>query len=129
MSIRQVIKTDAAPAAIGPYSQAIVAGGMLHCSGQISIDPKTGELIDGDITAQAEQVLTNLGAVLSAAGSSFDQVIKCNVYLTDMANFAAVNEVYARYFTSDDPPARACVAVHQLPKLVLVEIDCIALVD
>jgi len=129
MSDRRVLHTDAAPAAIGAYSQAVVAGGLVHCSGQISIDPATNELIEGDVAAQAERALKNLGAVLEHAGSSFDRVLKCNVYLVDMGDFAAVNEVYARYFTGDEPPARACVAVHQLPKGVAVEIDCVALVD
>jgi 2-iminobutanoate/2-iminopropanoate deaminase len=129
MSERRIVHTTAAPGAIGPYSQAVVAGGLVHCSGQIAIDPASGEVLEGDAAAQAERALQNLGAVLEAAGSSFERVLKCNVYLVDMADFAAVNEVYARYFTGDEPPARACVAVHQLPKLVRVEIDCVALVD
>lgn len=129
MTERRIVHTSGAPGAIGPYSQAIVAGGLVHCSGQIAIDPASGEVLEEGAAAQAERALENLGAVLEAAGSSFARVLKCNVYLVDMADFAAVNEVYARYFTGDEPPARACVAVHQLPKLVRVEIDCVALVD
>lgn len=129
MRERRIIHTDLAPAAIGPYSQAVVAGGFVHCSGQVAIDPATQLVIDGDVTAQAEQVLKNLGAVLEAAGSSFARVVKCNVFLEDMSDFAAVNEVYGRYFSGDEAPARACVAVRELPKSVQVEIDCVALVD
>jgi 2-iminobutanoate/2-iminopropanoate deaminase len=129
MTERRIVHTDRAPAAIGPYSQAVVAAGLVHCSGQIAIDPATQELVQGDVVAQAERCLENLGAVLSAAGSSFERVLKCNVYLTDMADFARVNEVYARYFTGDEPPARAAVAVRELPRSVLVEIDCVALAD
>jgi len=126
MTKRAIVHTESAPAAIGAYSQAVIAAGLVHCSGQIALDPATGALIEGDVTAQAERVLTNLGAVLEAAGSSFARVVKCNVYLSDMADFAAVNEVYGRYFTGDEPPARACVAVATLPKNVDVEIDCVA---
>jgi 2-iminobutanoate/2-iminopropanoate deaminase len=129
MSERQIIHTDLAPAAIGAYSQAVVAAGLVHCSGQVAIDPATQVFIDGDVTVQAERALENLGAVLEAAGSSLARVLKCNVYLVDMGDFAAVNEVYSRYFTGDEPPARACVAVRELPKSALVEIDCVALVD
>jgi 2-iminobutanoate/2-iminopropanoate deaminase len=129
MSARRIVHTDQAPAAIGPYSQAVVAAGLVHCSGQIAIDPATQELVEGDVVVQAERCLENLGAVLRAAGSSFERVLKCNVYLADMADFARVNEVYARYFTGDEPPARAAVAVRELPRSVLVEIDCVALAD
>lgn len=129
MTERRIVHTDQAPAAIGPYSQAVVAAGLVHCSGQIAIDPATQELVQGDVVAQAERCLENLGAVLSAAGSSFERVLKCNVYLADMGDFARVNEVYARYFTGDEPPARAAVAVRELPRSVLVEIDCVALAD
>lgn len=129
MSERQIIHTDLAPAAIGAYSQAVVAAGLVHCSGQVAIDPATQVFIDGDVTVQAERALENLGAVLEAAGSSLARVLKCNVYLVDMGDFAAVNEVYSRYFTGDEPPVRACVAVRELPKSALVEIDCVALVD
>lgn len=127
MSERTRVQTDQAPAAIGPYSQAIVAGGFVHCSGQVAIDPATGAVVDGDVVAQTEQVLRNLRAVLSAAGSSLERVVKCNVYLKDMGDFAAVNEVYATAFPGDAPPARAAVEVARLPKDVLVEIDCLAL--
>lgn len=127
MAQRRIVRTNLAPAAIGPYSQAVVAGGFVHCSGQICIDPKTGELVPGDIAAQTELVLTNLGELLKAAGSSLDHVVKCNVFLTDMGDFAAMNEVYAKFFAMDEPPARACVEVRRLPKDVQVEIDCVAL--
>lgn len=125
---RRKIHTESAPAAIGPYSQAIVHGGLVHCSGQIALDPETMELVEGDVAVQAEQVLKNLGAVLEAAGSDFARVLKCNVYLTDMGDFARINEVYARFFDGPEPPARATVAVRGLPKGVAVEIDCVAAV-
>lgn len=128
MSERRAVTTDRAPAAIGPYSQAIVSDGLVHCSGQIALDPATGELIEGDIVAQTERVLSNLAAVLEAAGTDLGQVLKCNVFLADMNDFAAVNEVYARHFAGDAPPARACVEVSRLPKDVAVEIDCVAMV-
>ncbi len=118
------ISTDKAPAAIGPYSQAIVHGDLLFTSGQIPIDPTTGTVDAVGITAQAEQVMQNLGAVLSAAGSSFDKAVKTTCFLADMADFASFNEVYAKYFTSC--PARSCVAVKSLPKGVLVEVEVIA---
>ena len=116
-----------APAAIGPYSQAIVAGGLVHCSGQIALDPATGELVAGDVSAQSERVLKNLAAVLAAAGSDLARVVKCTVYLRTMGDFAAMNAVYARHFPGDAPPARATVAVADLPRGALVEIDCTAL--
>jgi len=128
MSERRPVHTPAAPAAIGPYSQAVVQGGLVHCSGQVAIDPESQEMQAGDAASEAERALRNLGAVLEAAGSGFERVIKCNVYLVDMADFAAVNEVYARYFGGDAPPARACVAVAGLPKGARVEIDCVAAV-
>jgi 2-iminobutanoate/2-iminopropanoate deaminase len=124
---RTVILSPDAPAAIGPYSQAIVAGGFVHCSGQIALDPKTMELVTGDVAVQTERVLKNLVAVLAAAGTSLAKVVKCNVYLSDMGSFAAMNEVYARFFTGEAPPARATVAVKTLPKNVDVEIDCLAI--
>ncbi|MEZ6013873.1 MAG: RidA family protein [Planctomycetota bacterium] len=127
MSDRRIILSPNAPAAIGPYSQAVVAGGFVHCSGQIAIDPKTGQLVEGDVAAQTERVLKNLAAVLAEAGSSLNQVVKCNVYLADMDDFAAMNEVYARFFPGNLPPARATVAVRTLPRSVAVEIDCLAL--
>ncbi len=124
---RTVVSTPDAPAAIGPYSQAIIAGGFVHCSGQIALDPKTMQLVEGDVTVQTERVLKNLAAVLAAAGTSLAKVVKCNVYLSDMGSFAAMNEVYARFFAGEAPPARATVAVKTLPKNVDVEIDCLAI--
>jgi 2-iminobutanoate/2-iminopropanoate deaminase len=121
------IETAAAPAAIGPYSQAIKAGNLLFCSGQIPIDPESGELVNDDARMAAEQVLRNLRGVLSAAGAGISDVVKTTVYLQNMADFAAVNDVYARHF-GDAKPARACVAVSALPKGALVEIDAIAVV-
>lgn len=120
------IATEAAPAAIGPYSQAIRAGGFVFCSGQIALDPASGELATGGVGAQAERVLQNLAAVLDAAGTSPARIVKATIYLTDMADFAAVNEVYAAWL-GDARPARATVAVAALPKGALVEIDAVAL--
>ncbi|MFI3326104.1 MAG: RidA family protein [Clostridia bacterium] len=120
------IFTDKAPAAIGPYSQAILVGDMLFTSGQIPINPANGEVEATDITAQTEQVMQNLGAVLAEAGASFESTAKTTCFLSDMANFAAFNEVYAKYFT--EKPARSCVAVKTLPKNVLVEVEAIAVV-
>ena len=127
MSERTIVSTDGAPAAIGPYSQGVIGADLVHCSGQIAMDPATGEVIGDDAATQAEGALRNLQAVLEAAGSSLDKVLKCNVFIVDMGEFAAVNEVYARYFTGDSPPARACVEVSGLPKGALFEIDCVAL--
>ncbi len=127
MTDRRKVTTPHAPAAIGPYSQAIVAAGLVHCSGQIALDPSTGVLLDGPVGAQAERVLENLKAVLEAAGSGLARVVKCTVYLQRIEDFAEVNAVYARYFEGDTPPARATVAVRALPKGALVEIDCVAL--
>jgi 2-iminobutanoate/2-iminopropanoate deaminase len=124
--MKQTVSTENAPGAIGPYSQAIKANGMVFCSGQIPIDPATGEFVSDDVAEQTEQVLKNLGAVLEAAGSSFDQVVKTTVFLADMGDFAAMNEVYARYF-SDNKPARATVQAAGLPKNARVEIECTAL--
>ena len=118
------ISTDKAPAAIGPYSQAIVTGNLVFTSGQIPIDPETSAVDAVGITAQAEQVMKNLGAVLDAAGSSYIKAVKTTCFLADMADFAAFNEVYARYFT--EKPARSCVAVKSLPKGVLCEVEVIA---
>ena len=120
-----MIRTDNAPAPIGPYSQAILAGNELFCSGQIAIDPSTGELTGNDAAAQAEQVLKNLSAVLQAAGMQFSNVVKTTIYLVDMNDFAAVNAVYAKAFDASKP-ARSTVAVAALPKGALVEIDAIA---
>lgn len=118
------IHTDKAPAAIGPYSQAIVHGDLVFTSGQIPINPTTGNIEAEGIAAQTEQVMQNHGAVLTAAGASFESAIKTTCFLADMADFAAFNEVYARYFT--EKPARSCVAVKTLPKSVLVEVEVVA---
>jgi 2-iminobutanoate/2-iminopropanoate deaminase len=123
----KVISTDNAPAAIGPYSQAIQAGNLLFCSGQIPLDPVSGEVVAGDVRRQAEQVLENISAVLSAAGAGFNDVVKATVYLVEMSDFGVVNEVYGRYF-SNHKPARSTVAVKGLPRGVLVEIEVIACV-
>ena len=120
------ISTDKAPAAIGPYSQAIMANGFLFTSGQIPINPATGNVDAEGITAQAEQVMINLKAVLEEAGTSFDNVVKTTCFIADMGDFAAFNEVYAKYITS--APARSCVAVKALPKGVLCEVEAIAVV-
>ncbi|MGD2018011.1 MAG: RidA family protein [Planctomycetota bacterium] len=127
MSDRTAVKTDQAPGAIGPYNQAIVAGGLVHCSGQIALVPETMEIVEGGVEAQAEQVMRNLGAVLEAAGSGFDRAVKCTIYLKDMGDFAAVNEIYGRAFEGVEPPARVTIEAARLPKDVLVEIDCLAL--
>jgi 2-iminobutanoate/2-iminopropanoate deaminase len=124
----KIISTPNAPAAIGPYSQAVVSNGFAFLSGQIPLDPGTGQLIDGDIAAQTERVLENLKAVLEACGTSLTKVVKTTVYLKDMGEFARMNEVYARYFPQD-PPARATVEAARLPRDVRVEIDCIASID
>lgn len=118
------IHTDNAPAAVGPYSQAIAAGGMLYTSGQIALDPATGEIVGDDIKAQAEQVMKNLAAVLAEAGISQENVIKTTCFLKDMGDFGAFNEVYGAFFT--EKPARSCVAVKTLPKDVLCEVEVIA---
>jgi 2-iminobutanoate/2-iminopropanoate deaminase len=122
---KKIVSTDQAPAAIGPYSQAVIHGGLVYCSGQIALDPVTMEIIGEDAETQAKQVMNNLGEVLSAAGSDFSKVIKCSIFLDSMDYFAAVNEVYGAYFP-EEPPARETVAVQTLPKNVLVEISCIA---
>ena len=128
MTDRQRVQTARAPAAIGPYSQAIVAAGLVHCSGQVALDPATGALVGSGVEQQTRQVLKNLAAVLEAAGSSLAHVVKCTVYLADMNDFAKVNAVYGEHFTGDAPPARATVEVARLPKDARVEIDCVALV-
>ena len=120
-----IIATNEAPKAIGPYSQAIRVGNLIYTSGQIALDPATGNLVDGDFAAQARRVFENLKAVLAAGGAGFSDVIKATVYLTDLANFATLNEIYASYF-GDTKPARSTVGVAQLPKGGLVEIDLIA---
>ncbi len=123
--MKKVISTAAAPGAIGPYSQAIEANGFVFASGQIPLDPATGAFVPGGVAEQAEQALKNLGAVLSAAGCTLEDVVKTTVFLTDMGDFAAVNEVYARFFTADCP-ARSAVQVGALPKGALVEVEAIA---
>ncbi|MFC2338023.1 MAG: RidA family protein [Negativicutes bacterium] len=123
--MKKCIATDKAPQAIGPYSQAVEAGGFVFVSGQIPLVPATGEIVKGDIEAQTTQVLENLREILTAAGSSLAQAVKTTVYLTDITDFSRVNDVYARYFTKE-PPARVCVEVSDLPKQALVEIDVIA---
>jgi len=124
--MRDVISTEQAPKAIGPYSQAIRAAGLIFTSGQIAIDPATQQVIAGDVAAQTDRVLKNLAAILHASGSSLDKVLRSTVFLKNMGDFAAMNEVYGRYFTQT-PPARSTVEVARLPKDVLVEIDVIAL--
>ena len=124
----KIVSTQNAPAAIGPYSQAVVTNGFAFLSGQIPLDPATGQVIDGDVAAQTERVLENLRAVLEGCGSSLDKVVKTTVYLTDMREFARMNEVYARYFPAN-PPARATVEAARLPRDARVEIDCIATVE
>lgn len=120
----QIIHTNDAPAAIGPYSQAIVSGGLVYTSGQIPLNPETGALVDGGIAEQTEQVCRNLEAVLAAADSALERAVKANCYLRNMEDFAAFNEVYGRFFTGK--PARSCVAVRELPKGALVEVEVIA---
>jgi 2-iminobutanoate/2-iminopropanoate deaminase len=124
--MREVISTKDAPQAIGPYSQAIKANGLVFTSGQIAIDPTTQQVVTGDVTAQTERVLRNLSEVLEAAGSGLGKVVRCTVFLKSMNDFAAMNQVYGKYFNSA-PPARSTVEVARLPKDVLVEIDVIAL--
>ena len=121
------VATDKAPAAIGPYSQGIIVDKMLFSSGQIALDPATGEVVGSTITEQAEQVMQNLGAILEEAGTSYANVVKTTCFLADMADFGAFNEVYGKYFT--EKPARSCVAVKTLPKNVLCEVEVIAYLD
>lgn len=123
--MRETITTGNAPAAIGPYSQAIRAGGLLFCSGQIPLDPATGKMVDGGIQAQTERVLLNLEAVLAAGGATLASVVKTTVYMTDLADFPAMNAVYGRFFPQD-PPARATIQAAKLPAGALVEIDAVA---
>jgi 2-iminobutanoate/2-iminopropanoate deaminase len=124
-TVREIVATEAAPQAIGPYSQAVSVGDFVFTSGQIPIDPKTGVFVEGGITEQTEQVLRNLAEVLRAAGTSLEEVVKTTVFLADMEDFAAMNEVYARYFSSE-PPARSTVQAVRLPRDARVEIDVIA---
>lgn len=120
----KTIHTDKAPAAVGPYSQAVISGGLVYTSGQIAIDPATNTVEAADIQGQTEQIMKNLGEVLKAAGSSFEKAVKTTCFLADMNDFAAFNEIYGKYFTS--LPARSCVAVKTLPKNVLAEVEVIA---
>ena len=122
--MQKKIATNNAPAAIGPYSQAVVCGGLVYTSGQIALDPATANLVGDNIVAQTEQVMKNLGAVLSAAGSSYDKAVKTTCFLANISDFAAFNEIYGKYFT--ERPARSCVAVKDLPKGALVEVEVIA---
>lgn len=124
---KEIIYTQKAPAAIGPYSQAVKLGNMVYTSGMIPVVPETGEVASGDAAAQTEQVLKNLSEVLAAAGTSFDNVIKTTVFIKNMGDFAPINEVYKKYFTVNFP-SRSCVEVARLPKDVLVEIECIAVI-
>ncbi len=126
MNVR-IVHTESAPAAIGPYSQAVIAGGFLFTAGQIALDPATGQIVQGDVTAQTERVMRNLAAVLETAGASWSDVVKTTVYLQDMVDFPRVNEVYGRVM-DDARPARSTVQVAGLPRGVLVEIDAIAIV-
>ncbi len=126
--MKKTVQTDQAPKALGPYAQAIVAGGMVYCAGQIPLDPKTGEIVKGGIAEQTAQVLANLRAVLKQAGSDLDKAVKTTVFIKDMNNFAAMNEVYGKpeYFGTQ-PPARSTVEVARLPRDVMVEIEVVAL--
>ena len=124
-STKKIIATDSAPAAIGPYSQAVIHNDIVYCSGQIALDPDTMEIVGEDAKTQAQQVMKNLGEALVAAGSDFSKVIKCSVFLNSMDDFDVVNEIYGIFFT-ENPPARETVAVQTLPKHVLVEISCTA---
>ncbi len=125
--MKETISTEKAPGAIGPYSQAVKAGNMVFCSGQIPIDPTTGEFVSNNVAEQTHQVLTNLSAVLEASGTSLNNVVKTTVFLADMDDFTAMNEIYAEFF-SDNKPARATVQAARLPRDARVEIDCIAIV-
>jgi 2-iminobutanoate/2-iminopropanoate deaminase len=125
MPDRQAVSTDSAPAAIGPYSQGMTSGNLLFCSGQVPLEPSTGELVKDDIEGQTRRCLDNLAAVCEAAGASLSNAVRCTVYLTDMADFARVNEAYAGFFGEADPPARVAVAVAGLPKGADVEIDAV----
>ena len=124
-STKKIVATNSAPAAIGPYSQAVIHNGLVYCSGQIALNPDTMEIVGEDAKSQALQVMKNLAEVLRAAGSDFSKVIKCSIFLDSMDDFGVVNDVYGAFFT-ENPPARETVAVQTLPKNVLVEISCIA---
>lgn len=126
--MKEAIATEKAPKALGPYSQAIRANGMVFCSGQIPLDPATNQIVAGDVSKQTERVLTNLSAVLTAAGTSLDKVVRTTVFLKNMADFASMNDVYGKHFTGA-PPARSTVEAARLPKDVLVEIEVIAIAN
>jgi 2-iminobutanoate/2-iminopropanoate deaminase len=126
--MKKIIFSPNAPAPIGPYNQATLANGTLYVSGQIPINPANGELVSGDIRKETAQVMENLKAILNAAGIGFEEVLKCSIFMTDMNNYAAINEVYASYFNDDSAPAREAVQVSALPKAVNVEISCIAMI-
>lgn len=126
--MKKVLNTDKAPAPVGPYNQAIAYNGVLYVSGQIALNPATGELIMDDIETETTQVMENLKAILANAGSSFEQIIKCSVFVSDMGNYSRINAVYAKYFNEDTAPARELVEVANLPKYVNVEISLIAAV-
>ncbi len=125
--MKKIVSTANAPEAIGPYSQAVIHNDILYCSGQIALIPESMNIVDGGIEEQTKQVMKNIEAILSEAGSSMNKVLKCSIFLDDMADFATVNEIYGSYF-KNNPPARETVAVKTLPKNVLVEISCIATV-
>jgi 2-iminobutanoate/2-iminopropanoate deaminase len=125
MPDRTAVSTDSAPAAIGPYSQAVRAGDLLFCSGQIPLDPASGEIVKADVEGQARRCLENLSAVCEAAGTSLANAVRCTVYLSDMGDFARVNEAYAQFFEGDEPPARVAIAAAALPRGADVEIDAI----
>lgn len=131
MSNKRVIRTNLAPQPVGPYNQAIATSGeMIFVAGQIPLNPQTGKIVGGDdITKQTEQVMSNIEAILKEAGASWEDVVKTSVFLTDLANFSPMNQIYAQYFDETTAPARACVEVSRLPKNVLVEIECIAVVS
>jgi len=124
-STRTPVRTTGAPAAIGPYSQAVLVGDTLYCSGQLGIDPETSDLLNDSLENETDRVLENLGAVLKAASMDYDNVVRCTVFLTDINDYGLINEIYARYF-SEDPPAREAVEVAALPRGARVEISCIA---
>lgn len=126
--MKQIIQTKNAPAPVGPYNQAVIANGILYVSGQIAINPKTGELESGGIKSETERVMQNIAGVLAAANTTFENVIKCTIFMSDMENYGAINEVYSRYFNDETAPAREAVEVANLPKYVNVEISCIATV-
>ena len=131
MTEKKIIRTDKAPAPVGPYNQAIATSGtMIFVAGQIALDPETGSIVGADdVVSQTKQVMSNIEAILSEAGAEWSNVVKTSVFLTDLSNFNAVNQVYAQYFDEATAPARACVEVSRLPKDVLVEIECIAVIN